>query len=234
MDFLDVDQHIPDGFEDPGRNYPGQEVIVIDSRKDARLRAIIAKAQEAVADDTHENRTPRTKYQILSLLGSDEMGGRNPGNALHVGKWKAGSRVLIGDVRSDGVCRHRAFLFKYLCDRLGLPCKLTRGVQVNYNVPGGHAWNSVPLGGEPRKGCRDDNCRTCRKVSFYILNVMQQPVQFISETSDRALCYYRAVEYFEHHLQSLSPLQFRAAMGRVYKASLKNGSSRWKACAVAY
>lgn len=38
-----------------------------------------------------------------------------------------------------GVCRHRAILFKYLCDRASLPCVLVRGY-LDY-VP--HAWNLV-------------------------------------------------------------------------------------------
>eukprot|EP00250_Pteridium_aquilinum_P000218 c10242_g1_i2 orf=202-4080(-) len=38
-----------------------------------------------------------------------------------------------------GVCRHRAILFKYLCDRSSIPCELVRGY-LDY-VP--HAWNVV-------------------------------------------------------------------------------------------
>lgn len=38
-----------------------------------------------------------------------------------------------------GVCRHRAILFKYLCDRTSIPCELVRGY-LDY-VP--HAWNVV-------------------------------------------------------------------------------------------
>ncbi|KAI5068580.1 hypothetical protein GOP47_0016925 [Adiantum capillus-veneris] len=38
-----------------------------------------------------------------------------------------------------GVCRHRAILFKYLCDRASVPCELVRGY-LDY-VP--HAWNVV-------------------------------------------------------------------------------------------
>lgn len=43
-----------------------------------------------------------------------------------------------------GVCRHRAILFKYLCDRASIPCELVRGY-LDY-VP--HAWNVVQVNKE--------------------------------------------------------------------------------------
>ncbi|KAH7281677.1 hypothetical protein KP509_36G058100 [Ceratopteris richardii] len=49
------------------------------------------------------------------------------------------SNVLPLGLLPYGVCRHRAILFKYLCDRASLQCELVRGY-LDY-VP--HAWNVV-------------------------------------------------------------------------------------------
>ena len=70
-------------------------------------------------------------------------------------------RELVRDDPAAGWCSHRAWLFKFLADRL-LPhsCKLVRG---NYNAigrggfgfgdgeedGGGHAWNVVAIHGKP-------------------------------------------------------------------------------------
>ena len=55
--------------------------------------------------------------------------------------------LWIGDMRR-GACRHRAFLFKFLCDQVtpGLArlerAKITKGAHV------GHAWNCVKFYGD--------------------------------------------------------------------------------------
>lgn len=46
--------------------------------------------------------------------------------------------VPIGCI-THGICRHRAILYKYLCDIEGIPCRLVRGAFENV----GHAWNVV-------------------------------------------------------------------------------------------
>ena len=56
--------------------------------------------------------------------------------------------VLIGELRV-GICRHRALLFKYLADLLGLRCRVARG-EYRYGRGAddvdGHAWNVVVVG----------------------------------------------------------------------------------------
>lgn len=56
----------------------------------------------------------------------------------------------LGDV-TNGLCRHRSLLFKYLCDALRIPCYLVRGehrdeASVVSNEGERHTWNVVVLG----------------------------------------------------------------------------------------
>eukprot|EP00249_Psilotum_nudum_P023338 c28834_g1_i1 orf=729-4661(+) len=54
-------------------------------------------------------------------------------------KMQRGSNVVLLGSLPYGICRHRAILFKYLCDRVSVPCELVRGY-LDY-MP--HAWNIV-------------------------------------------------------------------------------------------
>lgn len=67
--------------------------------------------------------------------------------------------VKLSDVIKNnyGVCRHRAITFKYFCDKLGIMCRLIRGLlhsdsqgiflydSKNVTAGGYHAWNTVKL-----------------------------------------------------------------------------------------
>ena len=48
--------------------------------------------------------------------------------------------MLLGDVRI-GLCRHKALMFKILCDYCGLDCALVTG----YSTGGRHQWNVISL-----------------------------------------------------------------------------------------
>ena len=49
-----------------------------------------------------------------------------------------------------GVCRHRSLLFKLLCDKAEIPCRLIRGQAFNYDgsFSINHAWNIVRIDGK--------------------------------------------------------------------------------------
>ncbi len=48
--------------------------------------------------------------------------------------------MMLGSVRI-GLCRHKALLFKILCDLVGLECTLVTG----YSTGGRHQWNIITL-----------------------------------------------------------------------------------------
>ncbi|KAI3774434.1 hypothetical protein L1987_48989 [Smallanthus sonchifolius] len=211
MSFCSIEDSLPDGFYDAGRDRPflplsdydknlhlgSREVIVMDRERDEELDAVTkcAKALLFHLNQTHGSTEP-DKLQIASLLalfvsnhfgGTDKSGlvdrarksvsGSNynkpfvctcpTGNHTNIIKSakhsinSAGDAVLlrlceksIQSVKSRrnsnvvpigtlqfGVCRHRALLMKYLCDRVGprVPCELVRG----YLDFASHAWNVI-------------------------------------------------------------------------------------------
>eukprot|EP00741_Cyanophora_paradoxa_P000655 tig00000430_g631.t1 len=75
-----------------------------------------------------------------------------------------------------GVCRHRALLFKYVADRIGLPCRLVRG-HMNAErdlASGAHVWNVVLIAGK-----------------HYLCDVMIYPGELYEEGSEKAQLYVR-------------------------------------------
>ncbi len=116
--------------------------------------------------------------------------------------------VLLGsliDLRL-GVCRHRAILYKYLCDHMhrfseqwglsassesngsvlvrgAIPCQLVRGVQSVSSAADGsgeaqdHMWNVVQLGTE-----------------LFVVDVAQRAGQLLAAESKEAQAYQRAIQ----------------------------------------
>ena len=81
----------------------------------------------------------------------------------------------------NGVCRHRAVLFKLVCDELceqpqhdSLRCRLVRGDYGVQQAGGGHAWNVVRVG-----------------ETLYLCDVMHDPGKLYTEDSDKANEYRR-------------------------------------------
>ena len=124
-----------------------REVLLADASADEKLNELLEKVEkqalelgldEDVADKRDEQST-EIKRKVVKMMAkniSDSMGGaisyeeyENFGYATDIQRCKETRKsnvVWIGDVRK-GVCRHRAFLFKYLCDKI-LPylCRLER------------------------------------------------------------------------------------------------------------
>ncbi|XBH72580.1 hypothetical protein VPH35_099833 [Triticum aestivum] len=63
--------------------------------------------------------------------------------SIHIIKERNNSGIVPIGALQFGVCRHRAVLMKYLCDRADppIPCELVRG-HLDYTP---HAWNVVPI-----------------------------------------------------------------------------------------
>ncbi|RNE99421.1 putative Protein kinase domain [Trypanosoma rangeli] len=174
-DVLGPEDNISTGFTDPGRSNElltedcykelpmvEREIIVVDP-EDTRLKEIAKVARRLVLGivDTI------VCTQVLACLVASACGGESGGinaeeeiialrlqgrlNKRRRGRSSSneGANVVrLGDVR-NGVCRHRALLFKYLCDVVHLPCYLVRG---EHQAPRDalaerHSWNIVPLEG---------------------------------------------------------------------------------------
>ena len=156
--FIPPDMTVPDGYVDGGRRMiigknavvaSSREILVIDRSKDPVLRRQLAYAKdpELLKLPTAERAKKLAQYvdRILSPGGNREEAVRA---VEEFTEEYANRPVLFGEMEEacqSGVCRHRALLFKMLCDDAGLKSALVRG---NYHSPrgsGGHAWNELIL-----------------------------------------------------------------------------------------
>ncbi|KAJ3020782.1 Armadillo repeat-containing protein 3 [Thoreauomyces humboldtii] len=121
-----------------------REVLVLDATQDPHLAALI----HAVAEGPLFSRTPRQQIRQIASVVAQVMGGPvDPVKLQDMSykfkltelKLKTESNVVpLGEV-AQGTFYHRALLFKYLCDKVGLtPCTLVRGEY-------GRAWNTVDI-----------------------------------------------------------------------------------------
>lgn len=146
--FLDHNEKILDGFFDPGRcnfrkDYSSElkkyhkkvrfhasnrrEVIVVNKDEDRQLRhhyRYIKKMSHSI----------KSKYALTRLISGyvANVMTRKTSRKLvkkHIKlnmKINKSNVVPIGQIK-NGVCRHKAILFKYLCDQVGIDCILIRG-----------------------------------------------------------------------------------------------------------
>lgn len=157
-----------------------REIILVDSRCDEKLKDIVLNCQRLLKGFHFTE----MKIKVLSLFVSNCMGGTNvnslssnwtsvslANNSIHEWKQKQKTNVVpIGEIMF-GVCRHRAILFKYLADRLNIPCRLVRG---DYADGEGHAWNVVSF-----------------KGTWYLVDVMHYPSELYEKDSPQAQKYKR-------------------------------------------
>lgn len=67
-------------------------------------------------------------------------------------------------------------MYKYLCDKYGIPCELKRGTYTNDSATGAHAWNVIKLG-----------------LHTFVVDIMHEPTQLYCATSEKAKCYTQEV-----------------------------------------
>jgi len=127
----------------------GHEVLVADMTQDKRLEQMVENARKAAAAAPDKGKV----ISSLSALVAQSYGGacsyeayQDFGCATEVHKCKLlrkTNAIWIGDLQK-GACRHRAFVFKYICDQIGIECRLHRARHIR-GAHVGHAWNSVYL-----------------------------------------------------------------------------------------
>lgn len=186
--YIGPDMKVPDGYVDGGRRMvlgktavviSGREILVIDRSKDPALRKQLAYAKdpEILKLPTAERAKKLAQYvdKVLSP-GGDR---RAAMQAIEEFTEEYANRpVLFGEMEDAcqaGVCRHRALLFKMLCDDAGLKTALVRGNYVkggSRGGGGGHAWNELIL---------DDG----KRVIVDVMNPRPE-FQFLPETAPAA------------------------------------------------
>ena len=156
--FIPPGMKVPDGYVDGGRRMvvgknaavaSTREILVIDRSRDPSLRKHLehAKDPELLKLPTEERARSLARYVDKTLSpGGDRQAALEAVETFT--EEYANRAVLFGEMEEvcqSGVCRHRALLFKMLCDEAGLKSALVRG---NYNAGltrGGHAWNELLL-----------------------------------------------------------------------------------------
>lgn len=195
--YLDYDEKMPDGFYDGGHGmefgieddgklsvHSDREVILVDGTQDQGLAFKLDAAKKFI-----ENAAGiEDKIKMLAIFVSNSLGGSQmikdagpsitdlTGREIEARKQhtaSSGDIVMLGYL-NYGVCRHRALMFKYLADRLGIKSRLVRGKQGGYSG-GWHIWNVVELKGK-----------------HYVVDVMQQPWNLMEEGSKEVDDYRRA------------------------------------------
>ncbi|EKD47821.1 MAG: hypothetical protein ACD_65C00273G0003 [uncultured bacterium] len=194
--YLDFDEQIPNGFYDGGHKMQfaidsdgrlecessDRELIFVDAIRDTCLQSKVEGARKFIESAP----TTQAKIQMLAMFVSNALGGSQMvadgyGDIVQlteaniqrckISRANVDDVVLLGYL-NHGVCRHRAILFKYLADRLGIQSRLVRGKQARDQW---HCWNVVELDGKN-----------------YIVDVMQQPWKLIEEGSPEVDIYRRA------------------------------------------
>jgi len=191
FDYLDFDDVMPDGFYDAGHGAhfktehtggelsvvpdgSGREIMMVDAGTDIGLIEKLRRAErilEGVSDEV-------SRVKLLAMFVAGAYGGvqlsRGGDRILGLCERDMGLRkndegkLKVGQL-NFGACRHRAIVFKYLADRLGIRSRLIRG---RYG-PDGHAWNIVDIGGK-----------------YYVVDVSRSPGE-LKEVDSIEVDFYR-------------------------------------------
>ncbi|XP_051910766.1 armadillo repeat-containing protein 3-like isoform X3 [Hippocampus zosterae] len=155
---------------------------------DVALRFLVKEVKESISLLNGE----QERYVALARRVSKVMGGAIEKEDLHTFGWllhisllkvKLQCNVLPIGLISKGFYCHRALLFKYLADCIGLSCTLVRG---DYN----RAWNEVLLHDGDRSGNQASS-----QPSRYIVDLMHQPGTFFKSHTPAAFRYHGTIEH---------------------------------------
>ena len=122
-----------------------REIILFDENKDVNLRDMANKANHFEKDSSLYNKIINLITDYMHIKCDDFK--FNKFMASMSFKHKT-NLVYIGDI-DCGLDRHKSLLFKYLCDKLNLPCCLLRNnrMGINNNIYDDHVWNLIQLDG---------------------------------------------------------------------------------------
>jgi len=138
--------------------------------------------------------TPSARAAMLARLVCERLGGVvdyyayeqyvEPAERVGMLRASSGSRVVPLGKLTAGSSRHRALLFKVLCDRVGVMCSYKVGKPMR-GAHAHHAWNTVIVDGEE-----------------VVVDLIHMPGTFYPDYSDEARRYMRIDEFAFASLQS--------------------------------
>ena len=186
-----------------------REVIVADKTADQALARYAERAASSIAP----LRDRESQVLALSLLVISLMGGHR-GEAIEVEcheqlrhlKRRLETNVIPLGMITVGCCRHRALLFKYLADGIGLPTRLLRGAWSDCEIEAarertdgvkseshelahsGHAWNAVFL-----ESPSTDTGAGAAAGHWRVVDCMLEPGAALLPSSSSAVHYSRRI-----------------------------------------
>ena len=154
-----------------------REIIVFDPIKDNNLN----KINEQILNIPKDNNIYKVLIEIiLNNLGNETEDFKfNKFILTHANKIKS-NILYIGEL-DIGIDRHKSLLFKYLCDKLNLPCCIFRYVsKINNKIFDKHVWNLIKI----------DNC-------IYVVDFKNFPNRIVKPTNIETEKYYRIKEFIQ-------------------------------------
>eukprot|EP00164_Ancoracysta_twista_P000631 GFYU01000839.1.p1 GENE.GFYU01000839.1~~GFYU01000839.1.p1 ORF type:complete len:864 (+),score=304.89 GFYU01000839.1:232-2823(+) len=127
-------------------------ILASNQENDENLRKYVSEVAEIMKD--YERTDLRGRVTALAEYVSSCLGGActfeeydrfDYDGDVYSSKLEANSNVISIGALKRGVSQHRAFLFKVLADKEGIPCKLIRS-KCKRGALSLHTWNCVPLG----------------------------------------------------------------------------------------
>lgn len=146
------------------------ETIVVDINEDDNLAIVVAQVQQLL----EKTKTLKRAYQVIAKVVDEFVRNINAGNATEQ-RAKEGHVLHIGHIKG-GVGRHRAILFKYMCDRCCTHDLPLRSRLVKCADDPQHAWNVI---------------KAPTSNSTFIVDTMHSPGKLLSEDELEGLRYRR-------------------------------------------
>lgn len=126
-----------------------REMLVLDARRDQNLGQFLIETEKIM--EPYRNSSNECRAACLSMHIAERLECQNL-TMVDDAIWSIFNQqksviVPIGELiqRGLGACRHRAILFKYICDHLQprIPCQLIRGKKQQGESDPSHAWNYI-------------------------------------------------------------------------------------------
>jgi hypothetical protein len=207
-DFKSLDQ-LRDEKHDPEE----LETVVVDFNQDQNLPIIVAQVQQLL----EKAKTLKRAYQLIAKVVDEYVRNINAGNLVDQ-RAREGHVLNIGYIKG-GVGRHRAILFKFLCDKCCTHEFPLRSRLVRSATDPQHAWNVI---------------KAPTSNSTFIVDIMNNPGKLLTEDDLEGQRYRRGdfASYggnsvrglFQFQLQHKNTNKMRelgvGASGTVYAASV--------------
>ncbi len=151
---IGFDAKIVNGFRDAGRNAKftkfgdiitsEREIITIDRQYDDYLNNVINYVRKNTKGLSEKKKVKCIYNLILDISEDSYISTKKSGKLAELAK---GRDVMLGKIFEYNAvcCRHKALMFKILCDEIGINASIVRGNMIDMYGFGGHAWNEVKL-----------------------------------------------------------------------------------------